>query len=112
VILRRLVDTLTLSSTPAADSLQQERRLIDDRIRNFDVNHSKPFVFFQERGWGDLKFPELKSICEVLSQKGRVPMDREAKRRKSVLFKWLEDNWVQLRPLVEELKLVFEGQHA
>jgi hypothetical protein len=81
--------------------------LIDDRIRDFDFSHSAPFRFFQERGWGELKFPEMKSICEVLAQKGHVAMDREAKRRKSVLFKWLETNWTQLRPLVEELELIF-----
>jgi uncharacterized protein YbdZ (MbtH family) len=39
-------------------------------------------------------------------------MDREAKRRKSVLFKWLEDNWTELRPLVQELELTFKCPSA
>jgi hypothetical protein len=50
----------------------------------------------------------MKSICEVLAQKGHVPMDRDAKRNKSVLFKWLEDSCAELRPLVDQLDFVFE----
>jgi hypothetical protein len=105
--LTQLVGSLTWQSTQTSDALEQERAIIDARIRNFDINSSPPYAVFQAKGWNTMKFPEMVSVCEVLAKEGRVTMDREAKRRKPVLFKWMSDNWEVLKLHIDNLELVF-----
>jgi hypothetical protein len=105
--LAQLVRSLTWEPTAMSDALQQERVIIDARIRDFDLNRSQPYAVFHAKGWSAMKFPEMVSVCEVLAKEGRVVMDREAKRRKIVLFKWMSDNWDVLRPHIDNVELVF-----
>jgi hypothetical protein len=105
---RQLLDALTQSPTGSSDALHQERSLLEARLRNFDLASSPPYQLFQAKGWHSMKFPEMVSVCEVLAKESHVPMDREAKRRKTVLFKWLSDNWMQLKPQIDTLQLMFQ----
>jgi hypothetical protein len=108
--IRQLLDALTRSPTGSSEALQQERSLLEAQLRNFDLGSSPPYQLFQAKGWNSMKFPEMVSVCEVLSKESHVQMDREAKRRKTVLFKWLSDNWTQLKSHVDSLQLMFEDE--
>jgi hypothetical protein len=93
----------------APEALRQEREEIMNRVRDFDMTKSPAFRAFQQRQLTSRKFAEIISICEVLADQANVPMDRETKRRKPVLFKWLDTNWTRLEPCLQFLTLVCEG---
>jgi hypothetical protein len=105
--LQQLLSNLACESSGASEALQLERSQIDSRIKDFDLLTSLPYQRFQERGWDAMKFPELVSVCEILAREAGVTIDREAKRRKTVLYKWLADNWAVLDPQIDCIELKF-----
>jgi hypothetical protein len=108
VELARLLDCLRANSTGASECQQQERVMLDDLLRDFHPENSRPFLFFKENKWTDLAMPQLVSIAELFAKDANIPIDREAKRRKGVLFKWLDDHWDALLPYAQELRLEFD----
>lgn len=55
-----------------------------------------------------IKQNELLSIAHCVSEKTSVKLDREATRRKSVLLKWFDDNWDQILPTLQFIRLDIE----
>jgi glyceraldehyde-3-phosphate dehydrogenase/erythrose-4-phosphate dehydrogenase len=105
--LRDLVTTLVETKSGASTAIQQERSAINDRIQGFKYQECDPYREFEQRGWRHLKFPEYVSIASVLSEYSKIQLDRESKRRKPVLFKWMDDNWSVLKRFVDRITLVF-----
>ena len=89
-----------------------ERLRIDDRIRNFEYEESEAWAELRKRGWDQLRQAELLSIALLLSMKLKVPIDREAKRRKNVLVKWFDENLAELRMKMDYVSLVFKNDEA
>jgi hypothetical protein len=108
--LTKLVECLRRSSTGASEYQQQERTMLSDMLRDFEMTTSQPFLSFQERGWADLPVPNLVSIAELLAFHANIQLTRESKRRKPVLFKWLSEYWSQFSPWRSEIKLEFDGK--
>jgi hypothetical protein len=106
--LKKIVETLTASSTGVSKYQQQERLILNNRLQSFEMKKSKSFFFFQEQGWTTRPFSNLVSIAELFSHKTGILMDRESKRRKTLLFKWLEDNWEACLPYAQRLDLEYE----
>jgi hypothetical protein len=92
-----------------SEALRQEHLEIRDRVCGFQVTQSPAFRAFQDRQLTNRKFPEILSICEVLAEQANVTMDRESKRRKQLLFRWLDANWDRLAPCLDCMTLVLEG---
>jgi hypothetical protein len=105
--LQQLLSNLACEPSGASEALQLERSQIDDRIKDFDLLTSLPYRRFHQLGWDTMKFPELASVCEILAKEVGVAIDREAKRRKTVLYKWVADNWAALEPHIDCITLKF-----
>lgn len=88
--------------------IQHERHRIDERIRNFDYERSDAWTELKRRGWDQLSQAELLSIAQILGKKLGIELDREAKRRKSILVKWFDENLTVLRSRMGNIDLVFE----
>jgi hypothetical protein len=99
----RLLETLRTGSTGASEIQQQERHILEGILDGFDMETSQPYLFFRGRGYENLPVQNLVSIAEVFSTATHIPMHREAKRRKPVLFKWFADNWDTFHPIAELL---------
>ena len=85
-----------------------ERIRIDHRIRNFDYERSEAWEELRRRGWDQLSQTELLSLALVLSRKLNIGIDREAKRRKSILVKWFDENLVELRAKMDCISLLYK----
>jgi hypothetical protein len=48
---------------------------------------------------------ELVSLAELISRQLRIRLDRDARRRKSVMIMWFEENWWQIWPWLRYLTL-------
>jgi hypothetical protein len=110
--LANLLNCLKESSCGASNETKAERIVIDQRLQNFRLKDSRAYQFFEDRKWTELRVPEMVSIGQLFALAAELEMDREAKRRKEVLFRWMEDNWEACRPHAMELQLEFAPETA
>jgi Flp pilus assembly protein TadG len=96
--LEKIANLLGEGASAASDASTHERETIKKRTSNFDHRASAPYQFFAQQKWNTLTLPEQVAIGEVIAHEAQVTMDREAKRRKAVMFKWMADNWDRLYP--------------
>jgi hypothetical protein len=109
-IVHRLQDFLQVigeGRSGASTAIQQEREAIANRMVGFDYAKSEAYHEFDRREWSKLKFPECVSLATVLAEHIGLTIDREAKRRKPVLFHWLQNHWDSIRPLLDQIELRF-----
>ena len=82
-----------------AGKLRREKQRLDERMRGFTVDDSVSWrglcYHFQTP---KLNHTELISIATLVAQVANIKLDRDAKRRKSVLLKWFEENWSAIYP--------------
>jgi hypothetical protein len=105
--LQNLLNNLHSRTSAAPATLFQEREIIRDRTTNFDMENSRPWRYLTNRGWNGISLDELIGLAKLMAHHTRVPIDREAKRRKPVLVKWMEDNWDALLPVADRLSIDF-----
>lgn len=74
---------------------------VNMRLSNFDVKNSNIVAELYKRFGSDIRHKELLAVADVVSQKAEIKIDRDAKRRKKVLFKWFEENWELIHPLLD-----------
>ena len=99
-----------LKVLPANDgNVTKEKERIASRLGNFNPKDNIVWREITQRFGASIKQPELLSIATVLAQNANVKLDRDAKRRKSVLIKWFEENWVAIHPFLDYV--VLEESH-
>ena len=79
---------------------EDEKKLLRKRIGDW---HSKDSIIRKEleRHLGpDLSRNQLLSLAKVISNHTNIPIDREASRRKEVLFKWFDEHSNQVLPFL------------
>ena len=91
----------------AAGTKEKER--IAERLAGFNPKDNSVWHEITQRFGASIKQPELLSIANVLAQNANIKLDRDAKRRKSVLIKWFEENWASIRPFLDYV--VLEDSH-
>ena len=79
----------------------EERKRIKKRIGNFDQNKSQAWKYLSLVYGPQIKQDELFTIAEFVSTQLQICIDRDAKRRKSILIKWFDENWTQIAPLFQ-----------
>jgi hypothetical protein len=52
-----------------------------------------------------LRQDELVSIASILAAQLNLKLDRDARRRKNVMVKWFEENWMRIEPLLGQIVL-------
>jgi hypothetical protein len=82
-----------------------EKQRIANRLQGFNPKDNQIWNALAQKFGTNLKQPELLSIAAVLSKSANVRLDRDAKRRKSVLLKWFEENWNSICPFLDYVVL-------
>jgi hypothetical protein len=87
-------------SAPPDAGQSEERERVQRRIEGF--NWQKSFAWFHLccMYGPKLKQDELLSIADILAKKLEIKLDRDARRRKAVMIKWFEENWIRIRHLL------------
>jgi hypothetical protein len=88
----------------------KEKERIADRLNGFNVKDNSVWRAITKRFGANLKQQELLSIAKVLASHANVKLDRDAKRRKSVLVKWFDEHWEELTPFLDYV--VLEDNHV
>lgn len=79
----------------------EEKDRIKGRLTGFDTKNNIAWHEITTRFGNNVKQQELLSIANILSQNAGIKLDRDAKRRKSVLIKWFNENWNYLAPFLQ-----------
>jgi hypothetical protein len=82
-----------------------EKSRIATRLDGFNPKDNDVWRAITGKFGATLKQPELLSIARILSANANIKLDRDAKRRKSVLVKWFEENWSSISPFLEYVVL-------
>ena len=93
-----------LSNFPKTQN-EIERKRVDDRLRGFSLKDSIAWKAICERFGSDLNQTELLSMAEVIGHELHIKIDREAKRRKEVLIKWFDENFLIIKPILNIMVL-------
>ena len=73
------------------------------RLSGFDAYDSKQWHVLTSR-YGEMNHCELLSMARVISEVLRIPIDRDANRRKEVLIKWFSEHWDRIEPILEYVR--------
>jgi len=82
----------------ATEAFRSEKSRIANRLHGFNPKENRVWFEITKRYGEGIKQQELLSIAQVLSATTNIKLDRDAKRRKSVLIKWFEENWYIIHP--------------
>lgn len=80
------------------------------RLSGFDPKNSFVANEISRRFGPNIKQAELVNIAQCIADFAKINIDRDAKRRKSVLLKWFEENWQKVFPYLDYV--VLEDSHS
>ena len=76
------------------ESAEKER--VRQKLTGFDQKTSPACAYITKQFGAEVRQHCLVEIAKYLAKKRGLPLDRDSKRRKSVLMKWFHDNWAIL----------------
>jgi hypothetical protein len=88
--------------TKSATQNQKDRLLTEMRLRNFDPENCPAASLLTQLFGSAINATDLVSLAETCSYYLDIYLDREAKRRKSVLLKWFDENLQRIGPFLRE----------
>jgi hypothetical protein len=88
----------------------KEKERIASRLSGFNAKDNGVWKVITQRFGSSIKQPELLSMAQVLAAHASIRLDRDAKRRKSVLVKWFQENWAAIEPYLPYV--VLEDSHS
>ena len=82
-----------------------EKKRISERLNGFNPRENNAWKEISRRFGSSIKQPELLSIATILANNANIRLDRDAKRRKTVLIKWFQENWDTISPFLDYVVL-------
>lgn len=86
-----------------SDAVREKQR-IANRLSGFNPRDNVAWREISNR-WGNIKQKELLSIAQVIATEAKIKLDRDARRRKSVLMKWFCEHWDVVQGYLEAIVL-------
>lgn len=93
----------------ASFDLSAETLRIAARMNNFEWKSSCAWKEISNRFGQNVSHSQLKQLGMMLANDAHIVPDRDAKRRKTVLIKWMDENWTKLSPFLQNYK--FDGEN-
>jgi hypothetical protein len=109
--MRKAISTLPQSFAFRDLSLHDDIFLSDDRLRvrqrmgEFNWKMSATWARLRCLYGSQLSLAELISIADIIAQRLDIKADRDARRRKSVMIRWFDENWVQIQVILHIIVL-------
>jgi len=84
-----------------------EKARIRNRLAGFKPKESPVWEYMTDRFGAEMNQSKLLALAEMISTQLSIPLDRDAKRRKTVLIKWYHDNWAMILPYIDKIQPEF-----
>ena len=101
-----------MSVLNAGEQLSVEKDRIQRKLCGFHHQSSEPYRVITSLYGTTIKQGALNDIAKYLAKKYHIPIDRDSKRRKAVLWKWLDDHWLEIEKSIDEFELDPDQGHA
>jgi hypothetical protein len=88
-----------------ANSISEERERVQRRVEGFNWRKSRAWTQLTCLYGPKLNQEELVSIADLVAGRLQIKLDRDARRRKTVIIKWFEENWNLIQPLLSTIVL-------
>ncbi|EAX94285.1 hypothetical protein TVAG_057860 [Trichomonas vaginalis G3] len=85
---------------------------VQQRVSGFNASLSEAWPTLCQHFGQKITQDELVSIAEAIKPYAQVKLDRDARRRKSVILKWYQDNWSQISKYIKYVVLEDEGSSS
>lgn len=95
----------TSNSKVLSEQISEERERVQRRVDGFNWKKSNVWKQLCCRFGPKLNQEELVSVADLLCEKLNIKLDRDARRRKSVIIKWFEEHWTQIHPILPMITL-------
>ena len=82
-----------------------EKERIKQKLAGFDPQTSLAVLYIHQQFGNDISHAKLTELARFASEQAHVMLDRDSKRRKSMLLKWFHDNWLKLSQYVQSFKI-------
>jgi hypothetical protein len=79
-----------------------DRDKANQRLGSFDWRKSQELEELYRRCGCEMNHNDLLVVAKVAADRAGLVVDRDAKRRKSVLVRWFHDNWHELLPHIPD----------
>ena len=90
---------------PYLSTHSAEVERVESRLAGFVPKESKAWEVITQLYGSDVKQIHLRAIAEDIAANLGLRLDRDAKRRKTVLIKWFDENWDKVLPMLNEYKI-------
>jgi hypothetical protein len=105
------MDLASSRSRKSANQNQKDRLLTQYRLRDFDPDHCRAKPLLTRLFGENINGTDLTSLAETCSHCLDIYLDREARRRKSVLWKWFDENLAVIAPFLRDRVVVETRGH-
>ena len=91
--------------TPFLTTQSAEVERVENRLSGFVPKDSHAWEVISELYGSDVKQIHLRAIAQDIASHLCIKLDRDAKRRKTVLIKWFEENWEKVSKELSKYKI-------
>ena len=85
--------------------LSAEKERVQKKLNNFDPKSSPAWEYISKKFGAEVKQQCLCEMAKYLALKNELNLDRDSKRRKSVLIKWFHDNWNIIKDDIKKITI-------
>ena len=86
--------------------ISTEKDRVKQKLAGFDVQQSPACIYISNHFGTDIRQQALCELAKKISKKRQIILDRDSKRRKTVLLKWFHDHWSLIHKDFENTQLV------
>lgn len=83
----------------------REKERVNKRLSTFSPNCSIAYYWIIKQFGESIKHEQLRYVAQDIAERKRLTLDRDAKRRKTVLLKWFDENWEHIFPVFQEYSI-------
>lgn len=86
--------------------ISTEKDRVKQKLAGFDPRESPACIFINNHFGSDIHQQTLCEFAKKIAKKNQIVLDRDSKRRKTVLLKWFHDHWDVIRNDFENTQLL------
>ncbi|OHT04682.1 hypothetical protein TRFO_27763 [Tritrichomonas foetus] len=87
-----------------------EAQRVNNRLNGFNPEESAVWKEIKQRFSSGITHGELKSIATLICSRLNLKLDRDASRDNRVLIKWFDENWGEIKKIIDQIQIHDENK--
>lgn len=102
----QLVLTQAVIQGLSKQEISTEKDRVKQKLAGFDARQSPACIYINSHFGADIHQQTLCKFAKKIAKKRQIILDRDSKRRKTLLLKWFHDHWDLIRTDFENTQLL------